>query len=136
MGVTSVKLEGRMKRPEYVATVTGIYRKARDAGRVTRRQMDQLEAVFSRQGFTDGYYLGRTGQTMFGIRRDNGEDHALLKAARTTYESVENPRVPVRFYMIVNRDTAMLAVQDPQGNVCKTIGPRPEPAVRRGLTVE
>ena len=136
MGVTSVKLEGRMKRPEYVATVTGIYRKAIDAGRVTRRQMDQLEAVFSRQGFTDGYYLGRTGQTMFGIRRDNGEDHALLKAARTTYESVENPRVPVRFYMIVNRDTAMLAVQDPQGNVCKTIGPRPEPAVRRGLTVE
>ena len=97
MGVTSVKLEGRMKRPEYVATVTGIYRKAIDAGRVTRRQMDQLEAVFSRQGFIDGYYLGRTGQTMFGIRRDNGEDHALLKAARTTYESVENPRVPVRF---------------------------------------
>ena len=38
--------------------------------------------------------------------------------------------------MIVNQDSAMLAVQDPLGNVCKAIGPRPEPAVRRALTVE
>ena len=64
MGVASVKLEGRMKRPEYVATVTGIYRQAIDAGRVTRGQMDRLEAIFSRQGFTDGYYLGRPGPAM------------------------------------------------------------------------
>lgn len=38
--------------------------------------------------------------------------------------------------MIVNQNAAMLAVQDPQGNVCKTTGPRPEPAMRRALTVE
>lgn len=125
-----------MKRPEYVATVTGIYRQAIDAGRVTRGQMDRLEAIFSRQGFTDGYYLGRTGPAMFGVREEGGEDRALLAAARTTYESVENPLVPVQFYMIVNQNAAMLAVQDPQGNVCKTTGPRPEPAMRRALTVE
>ena len=59
-----------------------------------------------------------------------------MAAARTTYESVENPLVPVQFYMIVNQNAAMLAVQDPQGNVCKTTGPRPEPAMRRALTVE
>ena len=136
MGVASVKLEGRMKRPEYVATVTGIYRRAIDAGRVTRGQMDRLEAIFSRQGFTDGYYRGRTGPAMFGVRQEGGEDRALLAQARATYESVENPLVPVEFYMIVNQDSAMLAVQDPLGNVCKAIGPRPEPAVRRALTVE
>ena len=50
MGVASVKLEGRMKRPEYVATVTGIYRRAIDAGRVTRGQMDRLEAIFQPPG--------------------------------------------------------------------------------------
>lgn len=136
MGVASVKLEGRMKRPEYVATVTGIYRQAIDAGLVTRGQMDRLEAIFSRQGFTNGYYLGRTGPDMFGIREEGGEDRALLAAARATYESVENPLVPVQFYMIVNQNSAMLAVQDPQGNVCKTTGPCPEPAIRRALTVE
>ena len=98
--------------------------------------MDRLEAIFSRQGFTDGYYRGRTGPAMFGVRQEGGEDRALLAQARATYESVENPLVPVEFYMIVNQDSAMLAVQDPLGNVCKAIGPRPEPAVRRALTVE
>lgn len=72
------------------------------------------------------------------VRRPGGGRRrpALLAAARTTYESVENPLVPVQFYMIVNQNAAMLAVQDPQGNVCKTTGPRPEPAMRRALTVE
>ena len=36
MGVASIKLEGRMKRPEYVASVTAVYRKALDEGVVTR----------------------------------------------------------------------------------------------------
>ena len=134
MGVASIKLEGRMKRPEYVATVTRVYREALNTGRVTQRQMDDLTAAFSRQGFTDGYFRGETGQAMFGTRGEEREDKARLAAARATYESVENPRVPVQFYMIVNRETSMLAVQDPQGNVCKTVGPRPEPAQRRGLT--
>lgn len=125
-----------MKRPEYVATVTRIYREALNEGRVTRRQMDQLTAAFNRQGFTDGYYQGRTGRAMFGVRGSEAEDRALLASARASYESVETQRVPVQFYMIVNRSSAMLAVQDPQGNICKTTGPRPEAAVHRGLTTE
>ncbi len=50
MGVASVKLEGRMKRPEYVAAVTGVYRKALDTGRVSREQMNDLYRAFNRQG--------------------------------------------------------------------------------------
>ena len=136
MGVASIKLEGRMKRPEYVATVTRVYREALDTGRLNQRQMADLTAAFNRQGFTDGYYLGKTGREMFGFREDTQPDRALLAAARASYETVENPRVPVRFYMIVNRDSAMLAVQDPDGNICKTVGPQPEAARSRGLTVE
>ena len=136
MGVASVKLEGRMKRPEYVATVTKIYREALDQGRVTQTQLSQLDRAFSRQGFTDGYYQGRQGRSMLGTRGQEREDKTLLAAARASYEAVETPRVPVRFYMLVNRDGAMLAVQDAQGHVCKTTGPTPEPAVRRPLTVE
>lgn len=136
MGVASVKLEGRMKRPEYVATVTGIYRQAMDEGRVTRNQMQDLLAAFNRQGFTDGYYTGSIGRNMFGIRTEEKEDKARLAAARATYESVEHALVPVEFYMIVNHNASMLAVQDPQGHVCKTTGPRPETAQKRGITIE
>lgn len=129
MGVASVKLEGRMKRPAYVATVTKIYRQAIDQGQVTRRQMAELATAFSRQGFTDGYYLGKLGPAMFGVREKDG-------GSSTPLPLVEVPRVPVHFYLVVNRSAAMLAVQDPQGNVCKTAGPAPEPARTRGLTVE
>ena len=55
MGVASLKLEGRMKRPEYVATVTAVYRKALDEARVTPAMMELLTSAFNRQGFTDGY---------------------------------------------------------------------------------
>ena len=135
-GVACVKIEGRMKRPEYTGIVTGVYSKAiKERRRPTPEEMELLENAFSRQGFTQGYFNGDK-EDMFGVREEGGEDRALLAAARTTYESVENPLVPVQFYMIVNQNAAMLAVQDPQGNVCKTTGPRPEPAMRRALTVE
>ena len=136
MGVASLKLEGRMKRPEYVATVTGTYRKAIDSGRVTRQQKQDLAAIFSRQGFTDGYYRDDIGPHMFGIRGEETQDKALMSAARATYESGENPLVPVRFYAIVNGTSTMLAVQDPEGRVCKTVGPPAEPARSLAITAE
>ena len=72
MGVASLKLEGRME-PEDAATVTGAYRHAID-GDVTRQTMDALMNAFNRQGFTDGYYTGRIGPEMFGIREEKRED--------------------------------------------------------------
>ncbi len=66
LGVASLKIEGRMKRPEYVAVVTKAYRTALDGKRVTEEDLRELEAVFSRQGFTQGYYEGKTGADMFG----------------------------------------------------------------------
>lgn len=70
MGVACLKLEGRMKRPEYVAVITSIYRRLLDEKRrPTREEQRQLELAFSRSGFTDGYYLGRKGPQMFGTGR-------------------------------------------------------------------
>ena len=60
MGVASLKLEGRMKRPEYVAAVTRVYRQAIDSGAVTPAMEKQLLDAFNRQGFTDGYYIPAT----------------------------------------------------------------------------
>lgn len=126
-----------MKRPEYVAIVTGIYRAALDGREVGREDMEALRAAFSRQGFTEDYYLGRPGRQMLGTRTPDREDRALLQAARATYENVEPQRVPVQFYAIVSRgQNAMLAVQDSSGNICKTQGPEPQLAQRRAITQE
>lgn len=137
LGVASVKIEGRMKRPEYVAVATRIYRGAINGERVSPEELRDLRDVFSRQGFTQGYYVGQTGREMFGVREKEKENRALMQSARLSYENVEAPLVPVRFYAIVNgRQNAMLAVQDDQGNICKTEGPVPEPAVNRALSAE
>ena len=137
MGVASIKIEGRMKRPEYVATVTGIYRSALDGAGVGREQMEALRVAFSRQGFTQGYYEGAPGRQMFGTRLPEQENKALLQAARATYESIEPQRVPVQFYAIATRgQNLMLAVQDDDGNICKAQGQPPEEAQRRAVTPE
>ena len=83
-GVCSFKIEGRMKRPEYVAVVTKAYRAAIDGRRVTENDMQQLEAVFSRQGFTQGYYEGKTGQSMFGTRQEPEDNRELFSATVPT----------------------------------------------------
>ena len=67
MGVASLKLEGRMKRPEYVAVVTEIYsRLNRENRSATAEEERTLALAFSRSGFTDGYWRGETGPEMFG----------------------------------------------------------------------
>ncbi len=137
LGVASIKVEGRMKRPEYVATVIGNYRKAIDSGRVEAEQMQQLRKAFSRQGFTQGYYLRKIGPEMFGTRMPEKEDKVFLQNARATYEAVEPQKIAVRFYAIVKRmQPIMLAVQDESGNICKAEGSLPEDAKNRELTQE
>ena len=137
MGVASVKIEGRMKRPEYVAVVTKAYRSAIDGKHVTEENMKELESVFSRQGFTQGYYEGKIGQDMFGTRQEQNPDKELYAKARATYESGETPRVPVKFYAMVRAgEPAQLAAQDEDGHVCKAVGPVPEQALVHSLTAD
>lgn len=63
-GVFSLKIEGRMKRPEYVAAAVSACRQSLNG---QSPDMTLLKAVFSRNGFTDGYYTGKNSG-MFGIR--------------------------------------------------------------------
>lgn len=69
MGVACLKIEGRMKRPEYVAAVTEIYaRLLREHRTPTKDEQKKLALAFSRDGFTEGYYRGVRGREMFGTR--------------------------------------------------------------------
>ena len=136
MGVASVKLEGRMKKPEYVATVTAVYRKAIDEGVVTKPMMDALMTAFNRQGFTDGYYTSRVNRKMFGIRQDTRDDPQWLQAARQSFEAGETPLVDLKFRAVVTVDGSSLTATDPEGRTCTVNGPRPELARNVALTGE
>lgn len=134
MGVASLKLEGRMKRPEYVATVTAVYRKALDEGNVTKPMVEALYNAFNRQGFTDGYYTNRVDKKMFGVRQEAKEDAQFLQAARQSYEAGETQLVDLSFRAVVSVDGSSLTVFDPEGRMCRVEGPMPELARNVPLT--
>lgn len=138
MGVACLKLEGRMKRPEYVAVVTGVYARALKEGRSpTQAELDALEQVFSRQGFTDSYFMGQKGPEMFGTRQEGKEPKELYAQARATYENGENRKEPVRIYAMIQADQpARIAVEDKEGRMVHGEGPVPEAARNVPLTRE
>ncbi|MBD9068051.1 MAG: U32 family peptidase, partial [Butyricicoccus sp.] len=108
-GVSSLKIEGRMKRPEYAAIVTKVYADLlREHRKPTAGERDILRRVFSRDGFTDGYYTGKKGDSMFGTKTDvpMSEVKALYdEAAHRFAEGREVPLVPVRLFFTARRDT-------------------------------
>lgn len=120
-GVCSAKIEGRMKRPEYVAAATAACRLAAEGGDVPDELFRTLGAVFSRSGFTDGYLTGRRGREMFGTRTKEDVTAAtgkVLSGLRELYRS-ERQSVPV--------DLA-LSVED--GRVSLTAGHSDGPRAR------
>lgn len=87
IGVDSLKIEGRMKRPEYVAASVSELKKALGGD---APDMQLLRGIFSRSGFTDGYFTGKR-QDMFGVREKDD-----VTAARTLipqiHELYRSPR--------------------------------------------
>ncbi len=67
-GVASLKIEGRMKGPAYVAAVVGIYRKYIDNPQIVKQEdIMLLDMIFNRGGLTDGYLTGEIGKNMFAF---------------------------------------------------------------------
>ena len=98
-GVCSAKIEGRMKRPEYVAAAVAACRKAADGESVPENLLEHLNAVFSRSGFTDGYLSAHRGRIMFGTRTKEdveSANSAVFAQLHTLYKN-EAQRVPVTF---------------------------------------
>lgn len=135
-GVACVKIEGRMKRPEYTAIVTGIYSKAlREHRQPTPEEMTMLTKAFSRQGFTQGYFNGDR-KDMFGVRGEPEEGtEKIFAVARRAYADGELRRVPVHFYTVAEKGERIKAIAfDDEGHRAVTYGPVPEKAKRQGLT--
>lgn len=71
LGVASLKIEGRMKAPEYVRDVTSVFRRLLDENRpADAKEMRSLAETFSRGGFTDGYYTEKIDRSMLGVRSE------------------------------------------------------------------
>ena len=138
LGVKCLKIEGRMKRPEYVSVVTGVYARAiREDREPTDQELRDLEAAFSRQGFTDGYYQDKKGPAMFGVREEAPEPRELFAQARSQYQSGELQRVDVILYAMVRPgEPVQVGVQDVDGRVVTASGPVPESARTKPLTAE
>lgn len=136
-GVTSAKIEGRMKRPEYVAAAVAACRLSADGKPVPQELTEKLEAVFSRSGFTDGYLTGKRGRTMFGIRQKENVTAAtgeVLSGLRQMYKE-EPPRVGVDYVLRLQKGLPVrLAAGDGEGNEAAAQGQAPEPA--RSLPID
>ena len=137
-GVACVKIEGRMKRPEYSAIVTGIYSRAiKDKASPTDDEMNLLETAFSRQGFTQGYYTGDKAD-MFGVREEPDKSaEKIFSAVRKEYADKEIRRIPVNFYTRVRAGKPAQAVAvDDEGHKAAVLGPTPQSAVKQSLSAE
>ncbi len=135
LGVTSLKIEGRMKRPEYVAAAVSACCIARDRG---NPNLEQLRAVFSRSGFTDGYFTGNFGPRMFGTRQKEDVEAArgVLGELAALYRK-ETQRVPITFdFTLEAEKPAVLTCRDKQGRSATVFGAVPEAAVNKPLTCE
>lgn len=139
-GLSSLKIEGRMRSPEYVLTVTRIWRRLLDEGRAANEdEVCRLGEAFSRDGFTDGYFTARIGHSMLGVRSEQD------KQAGRTLEPFKGLtcRIPIQMKATLCRGepisltvTAGTASYTATGNVPQDAinAPLDEATVRRQLT--
>ncbi len=132
IGVTSAKIEGRMKRPEYVAAA--VTECGESSANSDTRQA--LRAVFSRSGFTDGYYTGKRGKSMFGTRTKEdvlAADAKTLSGLRTLYKD-ETRTNAVNMRLAVKENTAAVLTAECCGHTVTVEGDVPQKAKTAELT--
>ena len=132
LGVLSFKIEGRMKRPEYVAAAVKACRNSIDG--ISDPGTDSaLRSVFSRSGFTDGYYTGRLGRDMFGIRRKDDVTAAapVLKELEKLYEKESADKRVDFVFTGVFGEKISLAASSGGKNVFISSGNEPQHALNK-----
>ena len=111
-GIDSFKIEGRMKKPEYVAGVTAMYRKytdlylehGREKFRVKKSDLEELMDLYNRGGFHSGYYFVHNGPEMLCTNRPN---HAGTKAAKVLGQKGRELQISVLKDLIQRRCTGI-----------------------------
>lgn len=132
-GVASLKIEGRMKSPDYVYTVVSTYRALLDANRpATEGENDRLRRAFSRGGFTDGYFVGKTDKNMTGMRTE--EDKRISREDATGDFAPEKHPVRATVRLSLGEPSEMTLTDGRKTITVK--GDIPSPAENSPLTEE
>ncbi len=132
LGVNSFKIEGRMKRPEYVASSVHELKASLEG---TAPDMDLLRGVFSRSGFTDGYFTGKR-QNMFGVREKDDviSAHELIPKIHELYR-FERKAFTVDFHMIIKEGQPAVITAECNGISASATGEVPEKALNRATDI-
>lgn len=114
-GVASLKIEGRMKRPEYVACATDALRSSLDG---KEYDSQRLRFVFSRSGFTDGYLTSNLGADMFGarVKEDVTAATDVLPEIRELYRK-ERKKFPLSLKLSASVGYASLLASDGENEI-------------------
>ncbi len=122
-GVYSLKIEGRMKKPEYTAGVVSVYRKyldiyiehGREGFAVSDKDKKILYDLYNRGGFTKGYYIEKNGKDMMFLQGKEAEseekNQELFEAVRKEFLSVEPKEAIDGTIRIYSKEKAKLTVQ-------------------------
>lgn len=135
-GITSLKIEGRMKRPEYVSAAVTAIKKAVD-GTIADSDTKNLQSVFSRSGFTDGYFTNALGSNMFGTRQKDDVLSAknVLKEISHNYDN-ENPLIPINMHFVCKEEQPCRLTASALGRTVTINGEIPEKAINKPMTSE
>ena len=138
IGVTSLKIEGRLKRAEYVSAVVGVYRKYLDkGGNVSKKDMQELLDAFSRTGFTDGYFKGNLGKNMMSHDTpSNSEENKFTdEAKKRAAEDANIRKINTGIMGTLNIDAPLeLTMYDNDGHYAYAQGTlKPEKALHKPM---
>ncbi|MCC8073217.1 MAG: U32 family peptidase [Clostridiales bacterium] len=135
-GITSLKIEGRMKRPEYVSAAVTAVKKAID-GNFNSADELTLRSVFSRSGFTNGYLNAKLGRDMFGIRQKEDVIKAadVLKEISHNYDN-ENPLLPIDMKFVCKNGRPCSLTATALNKTVTVVGDVPEKAINKLMTAE
>lgn len=135
-GICSFKIEGRMKRPEYVAAAVTACKNS--LNNINDYNIDEaLRAVFSRSGFTKGYFEGKLGKDMFGVRRKEDVEGAapVLSSLARLYDG-EKPLLPADMELKFKRSEPLTLKVSACGKTAAVTGDIPSEAVNKAVTEE
>ncbi len=132
-GVSSLKIEGRMKSPEYVRDTARIWRRLLDESRAaTPAEMRQLADAFSRGGFTDGYYQGQIDRSMLGIR---SEADKSVSRAQIPFEGLTK-KLALTASAILQKETPITLTLSDKTHTVTVTGENPMPAINAPMSEE
>lgn len=96
MGVSCLKIEGRMKGSDYVYSTVSTYRRLLDENRpASQKEIDRMASVFSRGGFTDGYYRSKIDASMIGIRSEGNKQESAAVKVHVTEKNRNLPPIEI-----------------------------------------